>query len=86
MADEDGIYGGEDHDRFEAEEFDQDYVDGGIREDVSISPFSCDAVQHFIQSSHKFHSWISTMLRIEWRSLMEVLSLSISQRESQLAT
>ena len=37
MADEDGIYGGEDHDRFEAEEFDQDYVDGGIREDVSLA-------------------------------------------------
>uniref|UniRef100_A0A7S3GR49 RPB6 homolog n=1 Tax=Spumella elongata TaxID=89044 RepID=A0A7S3GR49_9STRA len=34
MADEDGIYGGEDNDRFEAEEFDQDYVDGGIREDL----------------------------------------------------
>jgi len=37
MADEDGIYGGEDNDRFEAEEFDQDYVDGGIREDVRDS-------------------------------------------------
>ena len=36
MADEEGIYGGDDHDRFEAEEFDQDYVDGGVREDVSL--------------------------------------------------
>jgi hypothetical protein len=37
MADEEGIYGGDDHDRFEAEEFDQDYVDGGVREDVSFA-------------------------------------------------
>lgn len=38
MADDEGMYGAEDHDRFEAEEFDQDYVDGGIREDVSVLP------------------------------------------------
>lgn len=36
MADEEDMYGGEDHDRFEAEEFDQEYADGGIREDVSL--------------------------------------------------
>ena len=39
MADEEGMYGGDDHDRFEAEEFDQDYVDGGVREDVR--QYSC---------------------------------------------
>lgn len=37
MADEDAMYGGDDQDRFEAEEFDQDFMDGGVREDVSLS-------------------------------------------------
>jgi hypothetical protein len=31
---DDGMYGGEEQDRFEAEEFDQDFMDGGVREDV----------------------------------------------------
>ena len=39
MADEEGLYGGDDNDRFEAEEFDQDYVDGGVREDVSSNRY-----------------------------------------------
>ncbi len=34
MADEDETYGAEEHDAFETEEFDQDYVDGGTRDDV----------------------------------------------------
>jgi hypothetical protein len=35
MADEEEVYGADEHTRFEAEEYDQDYVDGGAREDVS---------------------------------------------------
>lgn len=34
MADEDEIYGADEHEAFEAEEFDADFVDGGIRDDV----------------------------------------------------
>lgn len=35
MNDDDELYGGEEPARFEADDFDQDYVDGGIRDDVS---------------------------------------------------
>ena len=68
MADEDGIYGGEDNDRFEAEEFDQDYVDGGIREDVRhfrmliyTGPF-CPQL-----TIYSLSSWTSRMHKIEWK-------------------
>ena len=36
MNEEDEIYGIEETNRFDIDEFDQDYVDGGIRDDVSI--------------------------------------------------
>jgi hypothetical protein len=40
---DDGMYGGEEQDRFEAEEFDQDFMDGGVREDVRkhAAVYSC---------------------------------------------
>jgi len=37
MADEDDTYGVEEHEAFEAAEFDQDDVDGGTRDDVRLS-------------------------------------------------
>ena len=36
MADDDEAYGVEEHDTFETEEYDQDDVDGGTRDDVSL--------------------------------------------------
>lgn len=68
MADEEDMYGGEDHDRFEAEEFDQEYADGGIREDVSldimlVACFHCTMLI-FLRGSP--NSWTNTMDKIEW--------------------
>ena len=48
MADEDEIYGAEDHEAFEADDFDQDFVDGGIRDDVSEDHFSWHALYCFL--------------------------------------
>lgn len=36
MADEDEIYGAEEHENFGAADFDQDDVDGGTRDDVIL--------------------------------------------------
>lgn len=68
MADEDGIYGGEDNDRFEAEEFDQDYVDGGIREDVRDSRgVDCQCPYCPQLTIYSLYSWTSRMHKIEWK-------------------
>ncbi len=68
MADEDGIYGGEDNDRFEAEEFDQDYVDGGIREDVRDSrALGCQCPSCPQLTIYSLYSWTSRMHKIEWK-------------------